>query len=63
MKKDFTTLFKEWINSCKELAGSKEFWKDVAIFAAVAVLLYAVYIIVEYWPEIVQGFNKGWNSR
>ena len=42
---------------------SKEFWKDAALFIAIALVLYIIYIIVEYWPEITQGFNKGWNSR
>ena len=43
--------------------NSKEFWRDVAIFAAVLGVLYLVYIVVEYWPEITEGFNRGWNSR
>ena len=43
--------------------SNKEFWKDVALFAAVMVILYLVYIVVEYWQEITEGFNRGWNSR
>ena len=38
-------------------------WKDAAVFAATAVIVYLVYIIMEYWPEIMQGFQQGWNSR
>ncbi len=46
-----------------EFWKNKEFWKDAALFVAIAVVVYIVYIIIEYWPDIVHGFNKGWNSR
>ena len=52
----------------KNLFGSefwknREFWKDVALVAVLLLLIYAAYIAVEYWPEITDGFKRGWNSR
>ncbi|MBO7268924.1 MAG: hypothetical protein J6U83_04120 [Bacteroidales bacterium] len=46
-----------------EFWRNKEFWKDVALVAVLAAVVYAVYIAVEYWPEITEGFKRGWNSR
>ncbi len=46
-----------------EFWRNKEFWKDVALVAVLLLVIYAVYIAVEYWPEITEGFKKGWNSR
>lgn len=40
-----------------------EVLKDSLFFIGVLLLLLAIYTIVEYWPHIVDGFNKGWNSR
>lgn len=63
MKRNVEGLFEECLNNCKELASSKEFWKGAALFVAIVLLIYTAYIIVEYWPEITDGFNRGWNSR
>ena len=46
-----------------EFWKNREFWKDVALVAALVAVIYAVYIAVEYWPEITEGFKRGWNSR
>lgn len=43
--------------------NNKEFWKDTALFLGLMALLYLAYIIISYWPEITEGFNRGWNSR
>lgn len=32
-------------------------------FALVLGIIYVVYVTIEYWPEITEGFNRGWNSR
>ena len=42
---------------------NKEFWKDVAFAGILLLIIYLVYIAVEYWPEITEGFKRGWNSR
>ena len=47
----------------REFWKSREFWKDAALVAVLLLLIYAVYIAVEYWPEITEGFKRGWNSR
>ena len=47
----------------KKLLPTKEFWRDALWFAGVFLLLYLVYIIVVYWPNIVEGFNRGWNGQ
>lgn len=46
-----------------EFWKDKEFWKDAATVVAIGAVVYIVYIIVEYWPEITEGFNRGWNGR
>ncbi|MBO7269227.1 MAG: hypothetical protein J6U83_05690 [Bacteroidales bacterium] len=46
-----------------ELWSNKEFWKDVALAGVLLLIIYLVYITVEYWPEITEGFRRGWNSR
>lgn len=46
-----------------EFWRNREFWKDVALVAVLAAVIYLVYIAVEYWPEITEGFKRGWNSR
>ena len=38
-------------------------WKDMLWFALVLGIIYVVYVTIEYWPEITEGFNRGWNSR
>ena len=42
---------------------NKEFLKDALLFLGVLCLFYLIYMAVEYWPEIVQGFNRGWNGE
>lgn len=49
--------------SGNELWSNKEFWKDVALAGVLLLIIYLVYITVEYWPEITEGFRRGWNSR
>ena len=46
-----------------ELWTNKEVWKDAALIAALLLVIYLVYVTVEYWPEISEGFKRGWNSR
>ena len=46
-----------------EFWRNKEFWKDAATMAMLAAAIYVVHVIVTYWPEITEGFNRGWNSR
>lgn len=41
----------------------KEFWKDVCWTAVALCIIFIVYIVIEYWPDITEGFNRGWNSR
>ena len=55
MKWEFKNFFKKGVWEMT--------WKDVAVFAATAAVVYLVYIIVEYWPEIMRGFQQGWDSR
>ena len=33
------------------------------VVAVLLVVIYLVYIGVEYWPDIKEGFSRGWNSR
>lgn len=47
----------------KKISFTREFWRDTLWFAGVLAILYIVYIAIEYWPNIVEGFNRGWNSR
>ena len=46
-----------------EFWKEKAFWKDMLWFALVLGIIYVVYVTIEYWPEITEGFNRGWNSR
>ena len=46
-----------------EILKNKELWKDAALIAALLLVIYLVYVAVEYWPEIMEGFKRGWNSR
>lgn len=39
------------------------FWRDAAIFMAALAIFFLIYIIVVYWPNIVEGFNRGWNGQ
>ncbi len=50
-------------NFRNEFWRNKEFWKDAAIVAVLVAVFYIVYIIVAYWPEITEGFSRGWNNR
>ena len=47
----------------KNYFGNREFWKDAVLFLGVLCLFYLIYVIIEYWPEIIQGFNRGWNGE
>ena len=47
----------------KNYFGNKEFLKDALLFLGVLCLFYLIYMTIEYWPEIVQGFNRGWNGE
>ncbi len=47
----------------KNFLSAKEFWKDALWFAAALLIFYFIYIIVEYWPNIVDGFYRGWDSQ
>ena len=46
-----------------EFWKEKAFWKDMLWFSLVLGIIYVVYVTIEYWPEITEGFNRGWNSR
>lgn len=39
------------------------FWRDAAIFTGALLIFFIIYIIVEYWPNIVEGFNRGWGGQ
>ena len=43
--------------------NNKDFWKDALMFMGVLCLFYIIYVVVEYWPEIVEGFNRGWSGE
>ena len=47
----------------KEFWRDREFWKDAATFVALVAAFYIIYVLITYWPEIMEGFNRGWNSR
>lgn len=47
----------------RKISFTREFWRDTLWFIGVLILLYVIYILIEYWPNIVEGFNRGWNSR
>ena len=40
-----------------------EFHQDALMFMGVLCLFYIIYVVVEYWPEIVEGFNRGWSGE
>ena len=42
---------------------STNFWRDTAIFLAALAIFFLIYIIVVYWPNIVDGFNRGWSGQ
>ena len=54
-----------WEKTCRNVWESvcEITWKDVAVCVATAAAVYLVYIMVEYWPEIMNGFRQGWESR
>ena len=53
----------KWITDLiGEKIRSREFWKDVAFVGAIAAAIYIVWIVVEYWPEILEGFRRGWED-
>ncbi|MBR1949273.1 MAG: hypothetical protein IKA14_00215 [Bacteroidales bacterium] len=47
----------------KRISFTKEFLRDTLWFIGFLLLFYVIYICIEYWPNIVEGFNRGWNSR
>jgi hypothetical protein len=47
----------------KNIFGNKDFWKDALLFLGVLFLFYLIYVAVEYWPEIVEGFKRGWSGE
>ena len=47
----------------KKFTLSREFWRDTLWFAAALAIFYLVYIISAYWPNIVEGFNRGWSGQ
>ncbi len=47
----------------KKKSTLNEFWRDSMWFIGFLLLFYIIYLVVEYWPHIVEGFNRGWNSR
>ena len=47
----------------KNIFYNKDFWKDALLFLGVLCLFYLIYVVVEYWPEITQGFNRGWSGE
>lgn len=53
----------KWITDLiGEKIRSRDFWKDVAYVGAIAAAIYIVWIVVEYWPEILEGFRRGWED-
>lgn len=56
----------DWIsnsNDMKNIFSNKDFWKDALLFLGVLCLFYLIYVAVEYWPEIVEGFKRGWSGE
>jgi len=53
----------EYVAEREEMRFTKEFWRDTMLFFGFLFLFYIVYIAIEYWPNIVEGFNRGWNSK
>jgi hypothetical protein len=47
----------------KNIFSNKDFWKDAVLFLGVLFLFYLIYVAVEYWPEIVEGFKRGWSGE
>ena len=47
----------------KGFFSNKDFWKDALLFLGALCLFYLIWVVVEYWPEIVQGFNRGWSGE
>ena len=47
----------------KDIFSNKDFWKDTALFLGVLGLFYLIYVVVEYWPEIAEGFKRGWSGE
>ena len=47
----------------KDIFSNKDFWKDAALFLGVLGLFYLIYVVVEYWPEIAEGFKRGWSGE
>ena len=47
----------------KDIFSNKDFWKDAALFLGVLCLFYLIYVVVEYWPEITEGFKRGWSGE
>lgn len=50
-------------NDMKNIFSNKDFWKDAVLFLGVLFLFYLIYVAVEYWPEIVEGFKRGWSGE
>ena len=58
-------LYKGTLNlkDMKSIFSNKDFWKDALLFLGVLCLFYIIYVVVEYWPNIVEGFNRGWSGE
>ena len=62
-KLELFTLWNQRQRNMKKFLPSREFVKDALWFAGFILLFYLIYIIVVYWPNIVEGFNRGWNGQ
>ena len=60
-----TTVGKKIFNkkNMKGFFSNTDFWKEALLFLGVVCLFYLIWVVVEYWPEIVQGFNRGWSGE
>ena len=47
----------------RKIFNNRDFWKDALLLAGATLLIYLGYIIIRYWPNIVEGFNRGWNGQ
>ena len=47
----------------KKISFTREFWRDTLWFLGSLALFYLVYIIITYWPNIVEGFSRGFKGE